>query len=64
MYDPYTDIDDMIPDEVGVYFIGTKHPDFLDFPYPQGSTVLDPWRYIPDIEGVNVIRIGEGDGKK
>jgi UDPglucose 6-dehydrogenase len=41
-----------------LYFIGTKHPDFLSFPYEKGSAILDPWRYIPNIEGVDVIQIG------
>ncbi len=41
-----------------LYFIGTKHPDFTDFPYEEGSIILDPWRYIPDIEGCEVIHIG------
>jgi len=57
MYDPW--IDETAPTfERGVYFIGTKHPGFGEFDFPQGSVVLDPWRYIPDREGVTVVRIG------
>lgn len=56
-YDPY--IDGEPPKfEVGVYLIGTKHPDFDHFVYPKGSVVLDPWGCIPYQNGVIVIRIG------
>ena len=27
--------------------IGTKLPEFIAFKYPKGSTIFDPWRYIP-----------------
>jgi UDPglucose 6-dehydrogenase len=66
MWDPY--IDKPIEDIRGrnrslkgpqLYFIGTKHSDFLNFPFEKGSVVLDPWRYIPDKTGIHVIRIGE-----
>jgi len=57
MYDPW--VDETAPKFAkGVYFIGTKHPEFGEFDFPQGSVVLDPWRYIPDREGVTVVRIG------
>jgi len=42
-----------------VFFIGTKHSDFSKYVFPQGSVVLDPFRYIPDSAGIKVIRIGE-----
>ena len=41
------------------FFVATKHPDYAHMTYPPGSTVIDPWRYIPDQEGVIVKRIGE-----
>lgn len=56
-YDPYIDKKGL-NFKVGVYFIGTKHPQFTTFDYPKGSIILDPWRYIPDLEGVKVIGIG------
>ena len=59
MYDPYIDDIDDYNFKTGLYFIGTKHPDFTDFDFPHDSTIIDPWRYIPDIEGCRVIRIGE-----
>lgn len=44
----------------GVYFIGCKHEIFATTKFPEGSTVIDPHRYIPDQTGVTVIRLGEG----
>lgn len=41
------------------YFIATKHSEYADRAFPKGSTVIDPWRYIPDQPGVMVKRIGE-----
>lgn len=62
MYDPW--VDDARPEfKRGIYFIGTKHPEFSEFDFPKGSVVLDPWRYVPDIEGVKVVRIGESNGR-
>ncbi len=45
--------------KVGVYVIGTKQHDFVDFKFPHDSTIIDPWRYIPDKDGCTIIRIGE-----
>tara|TARA_B100000902_G_scaffold116890_1_gene117598 strand:- start:2996 stop:4234 length:1239 start_codon:yes stop_codon:yes gene_type:complete len=59
MYDPYVDDIDDFDFKLGVYFIGTKHPDFVDFKFPHDSTIIDPWRYIPDKDGCRVIRLGE-----
>ena len=42
-----------------LYFIGTKHLDFLQYPFVPGSIVLDPWRYIPDKPDISVLRIGD-----
>ena len=58
MYDPY--VDSEIPVfEPSVFLIGTKHPDFIEFGFPEGSVIIDPWRYIPDKQGVKVVRVGE-----
>lgn len=43
----------------GVYLIGCKHNRFSEYVFPKGSIVIDPHRYIPDQEGVKVIRLGE-----
>tara|TARA_A100001201_G_scaffold141327_1_gene136477 strand:+ start:2209 stop:3471 length:1263 start_codon:yes stop_codon:yes gene_type:complete len=66
MWDPYIDepwetIKEMYDDEdePQIYFIGTKHPEFVDFPFEKGSVVLDPWRYIPKRDDIDVIHIGD-----
>jgi UDPglucose 6-dehydrogenase len=60
-WDPYVDKNEIEKkEEAKVYFIGTKHPEFPRYDFVKGSVVLDPWRYIPDREGVKVVRIGEG----
>ena len=58
-YDPYVDGDFEIGYEACTFFIATKHEDFNDIDYPKGSVIIDPWRYIGDKQGVEVIRIGE-----
>jgi len=62
MWDPYVDkeddIDSALTSQPCVYFVGTKHEEFLTFPFSPGSVVLDPWRYIPEQKGVEVIQIG------
>jgi hypothetical protein len=63
----WEDIKSMYDDsenESQLYFIGTKHPDFTSFPYEKGSVIIDPWRYIPEIEGCKVISIGIGEPLK
>jgi UDPglucose 6-dehydrogenase len=59
MVDPIVDggLDPLFP---GVYFVGTRHQEFAELRYPQGSVVIDPHRYVPDQENVTVIRLGEG----
>jgi hypothetical protein len=42
-----------------IHFIATKHTEYVERRYRAGSTVIDPWRFIPDQEGVTVKRIGE-----
>jgi UDPglucose 6-dehydrogenase len=58
MYDPYID-DFKPPFSRGIYFIGTKHPDFTSYEYNQGSIIIDPWRYIPKQDKCEVIHIGD-----
>jgi UDPglucose 6-dehydrogenase len=59
MYDPYVDVGLPIPRyPASTFVIGTKHPEFVDFEFPQGSVVIDPWRYIPQRPGVNVVSVG------
>lgn len=58
-YDPY--LDESLPEfPPSIFLIGTKHPQFQTFSFPVGSVVIDPWRYIPEQEGVGVISLGKG----
>jgi UDPglucose 6-dehydrogenase len=61
-YDPHTDIeraDEFILKKY-VYFIGCKHSIFQTYNFPEGSCVIDPNRYIPLKDGIDVIHIGVG----
>jgi UDPglucose 6-dehydrogenase len=44
-----------------VWLVGCRHPEFETLRLPKGSVVIDPWRYIPDQEGVEVVRVGEDE---
>lgn len=58
VYDPY--VDNEKPNFVkSVFLIGTKHNIFKEFNFPEGSVVIDPWRYIPDNDKINLIRVGD-----
>lgn len=58
-WDPYVDLDAPAPiHEPAAYFIATQHPRFAEIPFPAGSVVVDPHRYIPDQAGVRIVRIG------
>jgi len=59
MYDPYIDKSPPPLQEPAIYFIGTRHKEFGTYSFPKGSCILDPWRYIKDQPGVEIIRIGE-----
>lgn len=65
MYDPYIDLNEKelykdITKHAHLYFIGTKHKEFEHFPFPKGSIIIDPFRYIPNTrDDIHVIRIGE-----
>ena len=55
---------DPVPDQStlvlrpAVYVVAVNPADFAGLAFPDGSVVLDPWGYIPDADGVTVIRIG------
>jgi UDPglucose 6-dehydrogenase len=60
-YDPHTEDfqgSRTPPVEPHVFLVGCRHPEFPEMELPEGSVVIDPWRYMPDREGVEVIRIG------
>jgi UDPglucose 6-dehydrogenase len=59
MYDPYVDVGAPTPSySPSIFLIGTKHPEFVDFDFPEGSVVIDPWRYIPQRPGIEVVSVG------
>jgi Predicted UDP-glucose 6-dehydrogenase len=60
MYDPHVDSGDCPFSWPGVYFVATNHKEFgePEWYFPEGSVVIDPWRYIPGRAGVEVIPIG------
>lgn len=41
------------------FFIATKHQEFLNFSFPKGSTIIDPWRYLYNVKDCKIIRIGD-----
>ena len=47
-----------------VYFVATRHEEFADpdWTFPAGSVVLDPWRFVPERPGVEVVPVGVGRG--
>ena len=57
MYDPWVD-NENIDLTKALYFIGTNHDKFLEYTFPLGSIVIDPWRVIKPQEGVQLISIG------
>jgi UDPglucose 6-dehydrogenase len=63
IYDPHIDAGPCPFLSAGVYFVATNHKEFSDaeWQFPEGSVVIDPWRYIPPREGVAVIHVGVGD---
>ncbi len=59
MYDPW--IDDTNPPIIdsSIFFIGTNHDLFLNYKFPKGSVVIDPWRYLNKEDGIKLIKIGD-----
>ena len=46
-----------------VFLIGCKHPRYGELNFPKGSIVIDPFRFIPDQEGVKVIGLGRSSSE-
>ena len=46
--------------EPHVYLIGNSAEVWARAYYPKGSVIIDPWRIVPDKDGVEVIRVGGG----
>ena len=65
MYDPWIDEGQEAPlESSSIYFIGTNHDLFLDYKFPEGSIVIDPWRYIEDQKDITLIRVGDSSFNK
>jgi UDPglucose 6-dehydrogenase len=58
MFDPWIDNTEPPLNEKALFFIGTNHDKFLEYKFPKGSIVVDPWRYISEQEDVKLIRVG------
>ena len=59
IYDPWIDVEENPPiDEPALFFIGTNHDLFLDYRFPKGSIVIDPWRFLKEQDGVKLISVG------
>lgn len=62
-WDPHVDTEQ--PDfGRGIYFVATEHQEFAEFEYPDGSTVLDLWRYLPENDKIRIVRIGNPNDNK
>ena len=61
MYDPHIDDYPSPFTWSGVYIVATNHDVFAndEWNYSQGSVVIDPWRYIPNQNGIEIVRVGE-----
>ncbi len=71
-WDPYVDESyDKVCDNLNwtnndvkhVFFIGTKHPDFIKFNYPKNSIIIDPFRYIYNVADSQIIRVGDNTNR-
>ena len=41
-----------------LFFLGTRHEFFKDLNYPNGCTVIDPFRYVPNNSNFTLIKVG------
>jgi len=62
LWDPHVDEAACPFDRPAVYFIATNHAEFAadGCAFPDGSVVIDPWRYIQPRPGVEVVPVGVG----
>jgi len=63
MFDPWIDQINPPLKEKAIFFIGTNHDLFMDYKFPKGSIVIDPWRFIKKQEGVKLISVGDSTAK-
>lgn len=61
LHDPAIRPDAELPTRPAVYFIATRWPEYRNFAFRPGDTVIDPWRMIQDAgPGVKLISLGAG----
>ena len=63
LYDPHVEGKrrDLSKEEPHVFLIGAKHREFQELTFPQGSVVIDPWRFMPpQPQGVSLVPVGTG----
>ena len=58
MFDPWIDEGSPPLDKKAIFFIGTNHDVFVDYKFPSGSVVIDPWGMIEKQDDVSVILVG------
>jgi UDPglucose 6-dehydrogenase len=58
MYDPKIDGEFDIT-RTSVFLIGMNHDEIPTLPFPEGSVIVDPFRFVGDIPNCKVIRVGE-----
>lgn len=63
MFDPWIDPGNPPLSDRSIFFIGTNHDLFMDYKFPYGSLVIDPWRFIKPQEGIELISIGDSTKK-
>lgn len=62
IWDPFVDGIDGVAElqkKASVYFIGTKHDAFQNFKFPKGSVVIDPFRFIKQQNGIELVALGK-----
>jgi len=60
IYDPFFEAMSLknMFENASIFFVATRHEIFVDYRFAKGSVVFDPFGYIKDQDGVEVIRIG------
>ena len=58
-YDPFINLNDDLEMTEAIYFLATKHDVFKTYKFVEGSVVIDPFRYIDNIDGVKIYQVGK-----
>lgn len=61
LWDPHVDREPMPSGLKTVYILGCRHPEFAQLVVPEGSVVVDPFRYwVAEVPGVKHVPLGVG----